>query len=235
MTKKFFIQSNGKKLAGVRNFVKAKSKYTAIILPGYKSVKEKKTYEDIKNLCVDLNINSIRIDTYGHGESAGSLDCINFEKVVNNLKDVVEYLKSSKDISSEELVIIANSFAADPSLEFCAIYGKIDNLILISPGLGTKLAKTKKNSRRENFYDKIIDFTGIKYSDFVYHLKRLKTNVHIFHGTADKRVPYSQSLELCEYIPICKLYPAEGFGHKPTSRKQIKYRLKVLQNILKLL
>lgn len=229
----FTIKSNGLNMSGVIDFPTSKSSgKTVLVIHAYKSHKDRQTYIDIKDICIELGHNVVRIDLYGQGKSEGELADLDFTKTMNNIADTSYYLQQQFGIDLADIILVGASFSADPCLLYCASYPEISDLILISPGLGKTLANGVNNSRRELFYDKISDFANISYSQFKQKLLTLETTVQIIHGENDQVVPLSQSQELVELIHNCDLQVLEDFGHRPDNQQEAKLRMAKFKQLI---
>lgn len=108
-----------------------------------------------------------------------------------------------------------------------------EKLVLVSPGLGSGLSGTDNNSKRQNFWDKRIDFTGISFEKYKHQVDSLAIPIYIIHGSKDKKAPISQSHELLALIGNnSELEFIKNMGHKPSTKKQMYLRLEAINKVL---
>lgn len=195
-TKNINVKYKNQRISTVVKFPSVKNLKLLIILHGWNSHKDKATYLEPERFALNKGYATVRFDFPGHGESSGSTKECNIQTSILSLSEVINHLRNnfSYKINISNIAILANSFSGEVALLAASRFQSIKKLILTSPGLGKNLAKTKKNSLREYFWDNIKDFTGISFQSYIEYMKQIKIPVYIIHGKQDKQVPKSSRL-----------------------------------------
>lgn len=235
ISKDFIVNNNGISISGHFTISKSDHKLPlVIILTGWNSPCNKKTYLDFEQVALDKNYAVIRYDHPGHGQSGGNIEDVTIPSATDALAAVVNYAQSFNDqLDLSSTTLLAGSLAAEIALRYTSQKKNIKNLIFVSPGFGKGSSKTQKNMSRELFWDNIVDFTGITFEDYKNKISSIQVPICIIHGDKDSRVPISQSHELQKIIgENVTIDIIEGMDHKPGDEEEIAERLKRLAKYL---
>lgn len=241
-----YLKTDNGQIAYKQNLVN--SDVNILFLHGLKSNMEGKKALYLHNLSKDLNVNFIRFDNYGHGNSTGVFE----EQTIGSwLKGCVELVRG---LNLENLIIIGSSMGAWIALLY-ALKQKIKSLILISPAIdftenliwdrlnAEQEKEMLKNGHIKYANDNCHDGYFISYNLIEEARKHLIFNkpsidldfpVYLLHGKKDRDVPYNISLHLAELInsPNLTLKILNSSDHAMSSDSELLILKKYLTEIL---
>ena len=88
-------------------------------------------------------INTMHFDYYGTGDSGGELYEIDFNQTLNDVNEIVRYIKNQ--FSPSKIILFGVRFGADVALHVSKMHDELDNLILYEPVInGNFFYKEKK-------------------------------------------------------------------------------------------
>lgn len=141
------------------------------------------------------------IDYRGYGKSSGKI--ISEEQLFNDAQLSYDYLKSK--FPEEQIIISGTSIGTGVATKLAAA-NHPKKLILHAPYSNLKKLLSQKTL--------IIPRFLMRYEFNTLHsLEKIKCNVHIFHGNADKVIPLKHSLELDDKIEQVDLIILDQMGH----------------------
>lgn len=248
--KLYFQNSKGDRLCGILlNPTKDKQKPIIIIVHGFNSNKNRKSYLTIKNLLAKNNISTFRFDLWAHGESEGNFEEITISETVDDILQAIKYLKKK---NYKKIGLFGESFGGIASIIAASKTKDLYILALKSPVSNypekEKLTKTKKELdgwKKKGYriyessdgrklrvnYNFLID--AQKPENNGYEMaKKIKIPTLIVHGDADKRVPFSQSVKTSKIIKNCKLIVIKNANHKYTNPKHAQQMAKEIINFI---
>jgi pimeloyl-ACP methyl ester carboxylesterase len=221
MTEKFEkLFYNDKDYIAYQQFKQTSSNKIGIIYAhGLKSDMNGKKSLAIEEFCLAAQIDFIKFDFYGHGESSGDFFDGNITKWYENLKLIITSLCKSPQIligSSMGAWITTLLATRCPSLvhsmiTIAAAPNFTEELVWKKLTIAQKVAfkKTNRTYIKENSpekieisYDLILD--GKKNNAFI---SKNKANIPMtfFHGLNDTDVPYNLSLKLANKLPCTQI------------------------------
>lgn len=193
--------------------------------------------EDVAKELIQHDIVAIAFDFNGapNGKSDGAVEEMSVLTQVQDLKDVIKFTRSFKEI--KKLFLLGFSQGGFVSAIVADEMPEISGLILVYPALVIPDDARKLYGSKENIPDdpKALDTpVGRKYFEDVIELdslemiKSYKGPVLILHGDADQIAPISYSEKADENYENSKLIKYPGQGHKFDQ----EYRQKMIQDIL---
>lgn len=228
--KVFFNNSKGDKLCGIiKNPTGNKAKPIIVLAHGFSTHKNSGTYTELAQRLSSHNISTLRFDFYGHGESEGKFEDITITEAVDDILQVIKFLKSK---GYKRIGIMGSSFGGISSIMAASKTKELYLLALKSPisnyldkELETK-SKEELDEWKEKGYRIYISGDGsehkLKYSFFedfknnngYVAAPKIQIPTFIVHGDKDEIVPYKQSVKTCDLIPNCKLHTVKGATHR---------------------
>jgi hypothetical protein len=207
------------------------SKKIIIFVHGLVSNKESKNYLFFEDLFNNLGISTIRFDLYGHGESIYKFKNLTISKAVNNLNEVLKFIKKKKFTN---IGIFGTSFGGLISNIVVSKNPEIKLLVLKSPvsNYPEKEIQTKginfinewKNKGEQLFYVVNEKNYILKYNFYLDSLKlknngyytaiKIKAKTFLIHGDEDNVVPVSQSIKLSKIIKNSEFRLLKGESHR---------------------
>ena len=214
--KLFFKNSKGDKLCGVlSNPSGDKSKPIIILVHGFHSSKNTKSFFQIRELLEKKNISTFRFDIYGHGESEGLFENITISEAVDDILQVIEFLKNQ---GYKRIGLLGSSFGGNASIIVATKTNDLFVLALKSP-VSNYLERTHKLLSKQEIKEwkekgyRMIEDDGEKYKVNYDYYDDFKNNdgykvapkitvpTLIIHGDADESVPVEQSIKISKLIP----------------------------------
>lgn len=233
----FFKNSKGDKLSGILfNPTGNKSKPIIILVHGFHSGKNTKSFLLINELLWQKNISTFRFDIYGHGESEGLFENITLSEAIDDILQAIKFLKKQ---GYKKIGLLGSSFGGNASIIVAAKTKDLFVLTLKSP-VSNYLERSTKIMTPEQIKDwkekgyRMVEDEGKKYKvNYGYYKDMEKYNGYrvaplikiptlIIHGDADQSVPVEQSIEISKLIPNCKLVIIKGADHTYTNPELFK-------------
>lgn len=129
------------------------------------------TQVQIARMLNSQNINTIHFDYYGTGDSDGELYEIDFNKSIDDIQGIINYIKTTYVPS--KIILFGIRFGADIALQVSQRLSEIDNLVLYEPVVdGKYFYKSKKYIVKSNHLlwninpEMEIEINNKKYEDF---------------------------------------------------------------------
>lgn len=173
-------------------------------------------------------IASVRFDFGGFGESDGKVNKISVLTEVEDLKEIIDYVKTLDFVDTDHIFLFGNSMgglvtaltAEERQEDICAV---ILNYPALSLADGVRAGKCLTATFDVNNLPKIIRSDGVPLGqvfitdimdmDFYANLDKLAVDVLLIHGDVDDTVDISSSIRASALIPNCTFYVMEGGGH----------------------
>ena len=158
------------------------------------------------DLALELSSNGymvFRFDFSGCGESEGDYSETSLTKLKDDLGQIVEYIKSRKDVNKNKLGILAQSFgtavviALKPKVEAIVLMGSIAHPYEIFTDLFSEDFNPEGISSRNRSSGKITKvgpkfWKDLKKYDLISSIKEISSNILFIHGEKDNKVPLSE-------------------------------------------
>lgn len=224
-----FKNSKGDSLVGVLSTPTFNPKNAIVILcHGSDSSKDSNTYLEMENVLKTNNFASLRFDFYGHGESAGKFEDITVSEAVDDILQVIEFVK---DRGFKKIALFGSSFGGCASIIAASKTDDLSALILRSPVSDYKNLEISRFTAeelkewKEKGYTYKSEAGGEKKMNYSYLEDLLKLNEYeaakniniptfISHGDQDSVVPLEQSLRLKNVIRESRLLISKGAKHR---------------------
>lgn len=170
------------------------------------------------------NIDSIRLDYYGSGDSDGEFQDMDFYDLIKQGKLIIDYVKT---LGYKEIYLEGMSMGGALAIKLAS--PEISKLILISPAINMK-------DLTKNIFDNTLilpngnaDLKSLelsrKFQKSVESVELFEATIKldiptlIIQGTNDLAVPYKNALIVKEKIKNSKLITVEGGDHLYSSKK----------------
>ena len=233
----YFQNSKGDKLCGVlSNPSRDKSKPIIILVHGFHSSKNTKSFKLLRELLEKKNVSTFRFDIYGHGESDGLFENVTISEAVDDILKSIEFLKK---LGYKKIGLLGSSFGGNASIIAATKTKDLTFLTLKSPvsdygefyekefspeqikdwkekGFTYRADGEDNLKLNYSFYDDVKNNLGYDVA------LQIKIPTLIVHGDADKSVPVEQSIETSKLIPDCKLVLIKGADHIYTNPEHFK-------------
>lgn len=235
--KVFFENSKGNKLCGILlNPSGDKNRPIIILVHGFHSSKNTKSFILLRELLEKNSISTFRFDIYGHGESEGLFENITISEAVDDILQVIKFLKKQ---GYKKIGLLGSSFAGCASIIAATKTTDLFCLALKSP-VSNYEERTRKILSSQEIKEwkekgfRMIEDDGEKYKVNYTYFDDFKNNdgykaaplikipTLIVHGDADKSVPVEQSIKTAKLIPNCKLVLVKGANHTYTDLEHFK-------------
>ena len=220
---------------------KTKKKYkTAILVHGFGVTKTE--YGMFDQLAIALNKENLlvyRFDFSGCGESEGNYEKTSLTKLKEDLNSIIKFVKSQKEVQSNELAVLAQSFGTSNTI---ALAPDVRTIILMGslahPHQLLKNIFDKYNqygiSKRIKENGKIVTLDKQFWSDcdsynLPKHIKKITCPILFIHGTNDTKVPLSEAKILYKNANN----PKELAIIKNASHSYCNHRKELINNILR--
>ncbi len=241
--KLFFKDSKGNKVSAILSEPADDKKTIIILCHGFTSNKNRTTYLRLEENLNKYNIDTLRFDFYGHGESDGKFEDITTSKAAD---DVLSAIKFVKEKGYEKIGLFGASFGGMASLVAASLSKEIYILALkcpVSDILAKIIADISKSSLEEwknrgyiyytnpigkkfklnySFYEDAKNINGKEIAE------KIKIPTLIVHGDADITVPVAQSIKTSKLIEDCKLEIIKGADHPFSKKKDFNKMLKLI-------
>ncbi|MCK5388178.1 MAG: alpha/beta hydrolase [Candidatus Izimaplasma sp.] len=180
------------------------------------------------------NIDSIRLDYFGSGDSDGQFEDMDFDDLIIQGNLIINYVKSLgyKEIYLEGMSMggalaikltnsdIAKLILISPAINMVQLTKNIFDNNLILPNGNADLRSLELSRKFQASVEKVNLFEDIPFLDIP---------TLIIQGTNDQAVPYENALIVKEKIRNSKLIPVEGCDHLYSS---VKYMNILFTNVL---
>lgn len=226
--KVYFQDSKGYKLCGILSAPDSSLEKVVIMVHGFTSNKNTKSWLLLTDLLSKASIPSLRIDLFAHGESEGKFEDLTTTKAVDSILCAIRFLKEK---GYKKIGLIGSSFGGISSIMAAS---KTNDLVLL--GLKSpvsdfnevwtarrtpqELAKWKETGMT-NYQDRseVVQLKYAFFEDFKNNepykiAHRISVPTIIVHGDSDSVVPVGQSIKLSKLIPNCELVLVKGVDHR---------------------
>ncbi len=204
--KVFIINKSGEKLIGLKTIPskkKIKNK-TAVLVHGFGFYKEEDgMFDDLAKILSEQEYLVYRFDFSGCGESEGDFINATLTKLVSDLNEIINYVKSESDVDASKIVIISQSFgtcttiALNPEANCMVMLGSFANartVLADNFGDGFNPHGISEKRRRNGAYLRIKETFWNDLSD--YKIDKLVKEIHcpilFIHGDKDPIVSLSE-------------------------------------------
>lgn len=218
-----------------------KDKNPAVILVhGFAYQKEEDgMFVELAKRLAEIGVISYRFDFSGCGESEGDYASTTLSKLRDELKLIIEFVKTRSNVDASRIGIVGQSFGTTTTI---ALAPEIKSLVLMGTVLNAK--EILKNLFGDGYNPGGISIrvgsdantVRIKpefWTDFENHdlpslLKRMKCSLLLIHGSEDDHVPLSETEETYQLAnePKEKII-LEGAGHGLEPKREGMYRIVV--------
>lgn len=208
-----------------------------LILHALTGKKENSTINFIAKSLPDHGYDTLQFDFSGHGESQGRMEDATVRKQLRDIKSVLQQIKQ---VNTERLVIVGNSFSVITALAFAKGNKHTTGVILIS-GRAHYLKYIETLEKVGNKYrligDTLIDAFFVKdyrLYDPIANIKSFAGSVLIIHGEKDDVIPKEDAEQFynSSSSKIKDIFIVPDAGHCFT---EIEQKQKVLDEILRFL
>ena len=160
------------------------------------------SWGDIAPTYTDLGYDIFILDYRGYGKSGGSIE--NEEQFLNDVKSA--YVELLKRYDENKVIIVGYSIGTGSAAMLASI-NHPKALVLKAP----YYSLTQIIDGRVPFMPVFLQ--KYKFETYKY-LEKVTTPIYIFHGTADRVIPYENSVKLMEHISNrAQLITLQGTGH----------------------
>jgi len=215
------------------------------------SMKEAKAMK-IEQIAKNINIDLVKLDLYGHGESSGKRSDMIMEDWYNCCKEIIEKIIFP---TNKKLILMGSSLGGwlsyilaeelkDKVIGIVSVAGSIDFFTTVIEPLIKEEDKDK-----ELVYEMVYD-NGVPSGDFVSRkliesskkynlLNKEKININcsirIIHGLKDPVVPYEFSIKFAEKVESndVKLFLEKNMNHDLTLENNLDTFEKVVNDLIK--
>jgi dipeptidyl aminopeptidase/acylaminoacyl peptidase len=225
--KVFFNHPSGVKLCGILdNPSNNPQNPIVIIVHGFTSSKDSKSYPPLIKRLKEAGISTFRIDLFAHGESEGNFADITISKGKESILAAINYLKEE---NYQNIALLGSSFGGISALMAASETKSLFCLALKSPVSDLLQVKFQ---REENILERwkkdgvidYIDKSGSKKLnyDFIEDEKqnrpfaiagKIKIPTLIVHGDKDEIVTYQNSVKLNKLLPNSQLHTVKNANH----------------------
>ncbi len=245
MHKKFFLDSHGKKICAIISGP-AGNKGNPIIVfgHGFASSKDSQTEKRLEKILNERGILTFRFDFFGRGESDGKPEDITISKAVDNIMDVLDYLKGH---GYRKMGLCGFSFGGIASLMAASRRKDLYLLALKSPVSDyTDKMDTQHDisSWKKRGYTYHVSGKGQKtklnyafYEDARKHdgyvaARKIKVPTLIVHGDQDISVPVEQSMKTSKLLENCEFVIIPGADHQYSNQEHFEKMLKTVSDFI---
>ena len=195
-----------------------------VMLHGFFSSKESKTYIDLQKDFDSLKISSVRFDFFGHNSYKANISEITITKCVSQVNNLIDLFKKK---GFKNIILFGCSFGGQIGYIVSSQRDDISRLILKCPVFSytDKLnsqrdikywKKTGVISNYNNVAGRSLNYSfyedSLKY-DFESLVKKISCKTFIVHGTYDECVNYNQSVKAESLIKDCRLVLISNENH----------------------
>ena len=249
MKEKIFLKnSKGNKLCGIlSNPTSQEEKPIIILCHGFSTSKDGRTYVRLEEILNKNRVSTFRFDFFGHGESDGKFEETTTSEAVDDIHNVIKFLKDS---GYKKTGLVGSSFGGMASMIEA---GKTNDLYVlamkspVSDYLGMFLARDIEIDIKDWKEKGFIDVTGVngesrKLNYSFYEdaekingyeaAKKIKIPTLIVHGNEDETVPIEQSKRTASLIENCRLEIIEGGDHTYSKAEHFENMLDLISEFI---
>lgn len=205
-----FFNSNGEPLSAIVRIPEGAGKFPAVVLcHGFALNKDNELMFGLWDAISRAGFVCLRFDFTGHGDSKGNFRELTISQEIRDVKNAVEYLKTTNIVDEKRIAIVGHSLGASVAM-LAAEEGRIKAVAEISGvarledfisskfnDFQVKEWKKKGYIQLHNFDELSIDMLrDIKRHDLLSGLKKMKCPLLIIHGTDDTLVPFENAREI---------------------------------------
>ena len=248
----FFTNSSGVKLCGILTkasgkIYEDKSQPVIVIVHGFNSQKNTKSFTLLSEFLGDKKISSFRIDLYAHGESEGNFEELTITEAADDILQAINFLKKK---GYSKIGLVGSSFGGNASIIAATKSRDLFVLALKSP------VSNYEETARESLSDAQIDdwkrkgytfmedgdnkiklnysfFEDAQYNDGYKAAPLVNIPTLIVHGNADESVAIEQSIKTSGLIPNCRLRVIRGADHTYTNPEHKKIMSAAIADYIK--
>lgn len=229
--KNHFLNSKNQKIIGILEEPDHDKKKIVILVHGYSSSKNGTTSSSLSRELEKRNVNSLRIDLDGCGESEGKFENQTISSAVDDIQSAINFVKRKGytiidlfGVSAGGLAVMATALNETSRNDInkiglkCPVYdypsqrerecGK--EFIELWKKQGSIIYTNFKGNKLKVNYEFFED--AKKYAMFG-KINGIKVPVLIIHGTADQKVPYELSKRAVKEFPNAKLVVFKDTDH----------------------
>lgn len=231
MTNDKYIDINGDKISySITYNKKKKNKVVAVMLHGFGMDKDEKgNYIRLADRLLEHDIDSIRIDLLGHGNSSGSTLDLTIDKGLEEIEAILSLY------CYQEVYMVGTSYGGGLAVIY-ASFKIVNKIVLWSPLLDyyNNIIKPQNHFCREFLGEEALKNIkaygyscfgpdGVKFNNNIFKdankysppllLEKIKSDIKIFHGDRDIIIPYKQSLDMLNYNNDIDISIIEGATH----------------------
>ena len=242
---------NGKFIA--YKYIKANSPkdYLIFFIHGYAdNMKEEKAMK-MEEICKKLDIDLVKLDLYGHGESSGKLRDMTMDEWYNCCKTIIEKIILP---TNKKIILSGSSLGGWLSYIFAEeLKDKVVGIVSVAGAIDffTEIIEPliKEEDKDKEFVFEMVYDSGQPSGDFIsrkllestrkYNMLHrdkidIKCPIRIIHGLIDELVPYEYSLNFSKKVESqdLKLYMVKKMDHDFTLKNNLDVLEKVVQEFI---
>ena len=242
---------NGKYIS--YKYIKANSpkNYLIFYIHGYSdSMKDEKAMK-MEEICKKLDIELVKFDLYGHGESSGKLKDMTMDEWYNCCKTIIEKIILP---TNKKIILSGSSLGGWLSYIFAEeLKDKVIGVVSVAGAIDffTEIIEPliKEEDKDKEFVYEMVYDNGQPSGDFIsrklvestrkYNMLNrdkidIKCPIRIIHGLIDPVVPYEISLKFCKKVESqdVKLYMEKNMNHDLTLKNNLNALEKVVQELI---
>ena len=234
-------------------YIKANSSkdYLILYIHGYAdNMKEAKAMK-MEEICKKLDIDLVKLDLYGHGESWGKLNYMTMDDWYNCTKTIIEKIIFP---TNKKIILSGSSLGGWLSYIFAEeLKDKVIGVVSVAGAIDvfTEVIEPliKEEDKDKEFVFEMIYDSGNPSGDFIsrkliestrkYNMLHrdkidIKCPIRIIHGLQDPMLPYEYSLKFAEKVESqdVKLYIEKNMNHDLTLKNNINVLEKVVKELV---
>jgi uncharacterized protein len=219
-----FTNKKGMKLAGWLHTPKGKGPFPALIRThGWKSSKEGSGSTALVDKFKDMIY--LRFDMHGHGESEGSIEQLDVELCVDDMKSAVDFVSTLKNVDKNKIAVTGSSLGGLTAILTAAWSEKVALAIPVCPVSDFHPFRIKDIK-----YENLLKL--LKVENVYKEVERMNTPMFIIHGDADPVVPISQSIELIKHLKNGVLHVIPGADHVFSKEEHFKHMIREIDEFV---
>ena len=234
-------------------YIKTNSSKDKIILyiHGYSdNMKESKSMK-MEQICKNINIDLVKLDLYGHGESSGLLKNMTMDEWYNCCKTILEKIIFP---TNKKIILIGSSLGGWLSYIFAEeLKDKVIALVSVAGAVDffTEIIEPliKEEDKDKEFVYEMVYDSGVPSGDFVsrkliessrkYNMLNknkidIKCPIRIIHGLVDTVINYEYSIKFAKKVKSkdVKLYLEKNMNHDLTLDNNLNTLEKVITDLI---
>ncbi len=238
MVKYVEIKHNGNFIRGLHHY--NNSKKIVIFLHGFTGNKNESHFSFARQarLFDKNNIDSIRLDYYGSGDSDGEFKDMDFYDLIKQGMKIIDYVKS---LGYKKIYLEGMSMGGALAIKLAN--PDISKLILISPAINMKQLTQNIFNNNLILPNGNASFGSLelsrKFKDSVEQIDLFEDIIHlniptlIIQGTNDKAVPYENALTVQQKIENSTLVTVDSADHLYSSKQYMDILFSNILNFIK--